>query len=67
MIANEDLFISHKKFEDPEDEDRELKRKSKIVEWTITTKKAKRLRDKTFYQLLETDYRGRFYYSQNHS
>lgn len=69
MLQNEDTFISreeieYKKKQSPEHK-KELKRRSKIVEWAFITKKAKHLQDKPFYQFVETDYRGRIYYSES--
>jgi len=63
LLANEHLFISKDVIKG--DEKRELKRRSKVIEWSFITKKAKLLKDKTFYQLIEADYRGRLYYNEH--
>ena len=62
MLKDYKSFISFDKIED--NEPKELKRRSKVIEWAFTTKKAEYLRDETFYQFLEADYRGRLYYSE---
>ena len=62
MLANTDDFISREKIED--NKPKELKRRSKVIEWAFITKKAKYLEDKTFYQMMEADYRGRLYYAE---
>ena len=66
-IDNRILSVLHqfKPSSEPEDNDaKEKKRRSKIIEWTFINRKAEYLRDKTFYQFIEADYRGRLYYSE---
>ena len=62
MLKHEDKFISREKV--LRNKPKEQKRRSKLIEWSFTTKKAKYLKGKTFYQFLEADYRGRLYYSE---
>ena len=62
MLANEDKFISRDPIEN--NKPRELKRRSKLIEWAFTTKKAKYLENSIFYQMIEADYRGRLYYAE---
>ena len=63
MQANEKDFISYKEVED--NDAKEQKRRSKVIEWKYTVAKADRLKDESiFYQFLEADYRGRLYYSE---
>jgi DNA-directed RNA polymerase len=48
-----------------DNEEREKRRKSKQVEKDFIKEKSNRLRDKAaFYQMIDTDYRGRLYYSE---
>ena len=64
MVLNREVFIS----EDPiEDNDaKELKRRSKMVEWAFISEKARKLSElDEFYQYLDVDYRGRFYYCES--
>ena len=64
MVDNRDVFVS----EDPiEDNDaKELKRRSKMVEWAFISEKARKLSElEGFYQYLDVDYRGRFYYCES--
>ena len=64
MVKNQDFFIS----EDPiEDNDaKEQKRRSKLVEWGYLTAKAKKLyNEDCFYQYVDVDYRGRIYYIES--
>jgi hypothetical protein len=64
MVLNKEVFIS----EDPiEDNDaKELKRRSKMVEWAFISEKARKLSElDEFYQYLDVDYRGRFYYCES--
>ena len=63
MQENEKDFISFEKVED--NDAKEQKRRSKVIEWKYTIAKATRLvGEETFYQFLEADYRGRLYYSE---
>ena len=63
MQANEKDFISFKEIED--NDAKEQKRRSKNIEWRYTIAKASQLVDyEIFYQFIETDYRGRIYYSE---
>ena len=62
MLKDYKNFISFEEIED--NKPKELKRRSKLIEWAFITKKAEHLRDQTFYQFLEADYRGRLYYSE---
>ncbi len=63
MVANQDLFVSEDIVED--NDAKEMKRRSKIVEWAFITHKAKKLLElPCFYQTVEADYRGRIYYKE---
>ena len=62
MLRDRDDFISYEKIED--NKPKELKRRSKLVEWAFIMKKAELLKGTTFYQFVEADYRGRLYYSE---
>ena len=62
MLKDYKNFISFEEIED--NKPKELKRRSKLIEWAFITKKAEHLRDQTFYQFMEADYRGRLYYSE---
>lgn len=62
MKKHESDFISYIPLEDKRDKKKELKRRSKIGEWLFITTKAERLSNMAFYQLVQTDYRGRVYY-----
>ena len=63
MQASESSFVSYKEVED--NDAKEKKRRSKVIEWKYTIAKADRLKDeKIFYQFIEADYRGRLYYSE---
>ena len=64
MVANKDLFVS----QDPigDNDAKELKRRSKMVEWAFISEKARKLSElEGFYQYLDVDYRGRFYYCES--
>ena len=63
LLENEDMFISREEIKD--NKLKEVKRRSKLIEWTFITKKAKLFKDQTFYQLIEADYRGRLYYCEH--
>jgi len=64
LIANKDSFISSTPVED--NDAKEMKRRSKLVEWGFITTKAKLLYDQdVFYQYMQADYRGRLYYSES--
>ena len=64
MTANDNLFISEEPIED--NDAKEMKRRSKIVEWAFITHKAKELlKLPCFYQTVEADYRGRIYYKES--
>ena len=63
VIAHKDLFVST----DPvvDNDAKEMKRRSKLVEYSFSTSKAKLLLEEdVFYQYMEADYRGRLYYSE---
>ena len=63
MIDNQDLFISDEPIED--NDAKEMKRRSKTIEWAFITHKAKQLlKLPCFYQTVEADYRGRIYYKE---
>ena len=62
MLQNEDEFISRDPIED--NKPKELKRRSKLIEWAFITRKAKYLENSVFYQMIEADYRGRLYYAE---
>ena len=59
LLSNEDKFVSY----EPDDNDaKEQKRRSKIIEWKFITSKGKVLNEyEKFYQLFDLDYRGRMY------
>ena len=63
ILANKESFISTVE----EDNDaKEQKRLSKLVEFSFITTKAEVLKDKSaFYQYIEADYRGRLYYTES--
>ena len=61
LQSNKELFVSDEP--DLDNDAREQKRRSKNVEWCFITQKAEKLKDAdVFYQYLDTDWRGRFYY-----
>lgn len=63
LLGTKDLFVST----DPilDNDAKEMKRRSKNVEWGFIMTKAKMLYDEdVFYQYLQADYRGRLYYSE---
>ena len=62
VLRDRDNFISFKEIKD--NKPKELKRRSKLVEWSFTMKKAELLKGTAFYQFIEADYRGRLYYSE---
>ena len=63
LIANKHLFVSN--IEILDNEAKEMKRRSKNVEWAFIITKANKLRDEdVFYQEIEADYRGRLYYTE---
>ena len=43
---------------------KELKRRSKVIEWELLKVKANQLLGKEFYQEMSADYRGRLYYNE---
>lgn len=64
LRANKDMFTSDEPVLD--NDAKEMKRRSKAVEWAFIIAKAEKLADKdTFYQEVECDYRGRIYYSES--
>ena len=64
MVNNKDLFVSQDPVED--NDAKELKRRSKMVEWAFISEKARKLSElEEFYQYLDVDYRGRFYYCES--
>ena len=60
LIDNQDEFVSSIPIED--NDAKEQKRRSKKLEWKFIITKAEMIKTRTFYQYLDTDYRGRFYY-----
>ena len=63
LLENSELFTSDEQIED--NDAKELKRRSKQIEWLFITEKAEKLKDlDVFYQCMEADYRGRLYYSE---
>ena len=63
MESNKDLFVTDEPIED--NDAKEMKRRSKIVEWAFIIHKAKELlKLPCFYQTVEADYRGRIYYKE---
>ena len=63
LIDNQDEFVSSIPIED--NDAKEQKRRSKKLEWMFITRKAEKLKTcKAFYQYIDTDYRGRFYYKE---
>ena len=63
LTANKDMFVSTQPILD--NDAKEMKRRSKSVEWAFITAKAKMLVDEdVFYQEMEADYRGRLYYTE---
>ena len=64
LRANKDMFTNDTPVLD--NDAKEMKRRSKAVEWAFIIAKAKKLVDKdVFYQEVECDYRGRIYYSES--
>ena len=64
LRANKDMFTSDIPVQD--NDAKEMKRRSKAVEWAFIIAKAEKLQDKdVFYQGVECDYRGRIYYSES--
>ena len=64
MIENKELFLSTDPIKD--NDAKELKRRSKMVEWAFISEKARKLSElEAFYQYLDVDYRGRFYYCES--
>ena len=63
LRASKDMFVSDTPVDD--NEAKELKRRSKMVEWSFIMEKAHILKDwDAFYQEMEADYRGRLYYCE---
>ena len=63
MKAARDNFISFEPIKD--NKEKEVRRCSKVVEFSYTVARAEQLVDEdVFYQLIEADYRGRIYYSE---
>lgn len=63
LRANKDMFTSSEPILD--NDAKEMKRRSKAVEWAFIVAKAEKLADKdVFYQGVECDYRGRIYYAE---
>ena len=62
MLKHDKDFISREEVKD--NDAKEMKRRSKLIEWTFTMKKAQLLRNDVFYQYLQADYRGRLYYTE---
>ena len=61
LRANKDMFVSNEPILD--NDAKEMKRRSKSVEWAFIMSKAEKLKDwDNFYQGVECDYRGRIYY-----
>ena len=64
LQRNKELFTSDTPIED--NDAKEMKRRSKAVEWAFIVTKAEKLASKdVFYQDVECDYRGRIYYSES--
>ena len=64
LMDNKDSFVSSVPIED--NDAKEMKRRSKNVEWGFITTKAKLLYEHdVFYQYMQADYRGRLYYSES--
>ena len=64
MVANKDLFVSQEPVLD--NDAKELKRRSKMVEWAFISEKARKLSElEKFYQYIDADYRGRLYYCES--
>ena len=60
VLANKHLFVSDEPITD--NDAKEQRRRSKIIEWKFITHKANTLKDwDGFYQLMDVDYRGRMY------
>ena len=63
LLDNKENFVSDTPILD--NDAKEMKRRSKTVEWAFITSKAKKLKDMdVFYQAVEADYRGRIYYKE---
>ena len=63
LRANKDAFTSDEPILD--NDAKEMKRRSKAVEWAFIIAKAEKLADwDVFYQEVECDYRGRIYYAE---
>lgn len=63
LRANEGIFTSDEPI--PDNDAKEMKRRSKAVEWAFIIAKAEKLKDEdVFYQEVECDYRGRIYYAE---
>ena len=62
LVANKDMFVSEVTLED---EDLNIRRASKLMDYKITMMKADKYIGKTFYQEMEADYRGRLYYRES--
>ena len=66
LRANKDMFTSDEPILD--NDAKEMKRRSKAVEWAFIITKAEKADEKypdVFYQSLECDYRGRIYYGES--
>ena len=64
MVANKDLFVSQEPVLD--NDAKELKRRSKMVEWAFISEKARKLSElEKFYQYIDADYRSRLYYCES--
>ena len=63
LRANKDVFTSSEPI--PDNDAKEMKRRSKSVEWAFIIAKAEKLENRdVFYQGVECDYRGRIYYAE---
>ena len=63
ILENKELFASSVPIED--NEPKEIRRRSKALEYKFITAKAELLQDaEAFYQYMEADYRGRLYYAE---
>ncbi len=63
LTKNKEFFVSAEPVED--NDAKEMKRRSKTVEWSFIMAKAEKLLENdVFYQAVEADYRGRIYYKE---
>jgi len=61
LLNSKSTFLREEPYEN--NDVKEMKRRSKVMEWKFITSKAKLLKDHdVFYQYVDADYRGRIYY-----